>query len=343
MRRRRRRRPRLQILGRQAARQSEQDGRPRRCRSGRRPLSRTRRPGKRRTAAPGQTAAPDQAAKSDKSAKSAKAAKPDTLEKAGDKAILGLTDSPVPGLAIGAYGEMLFGAAQNPAAGGQWQGGADIRRMVLLPTYAITDNIIFNAELEWEHGGFLRWGRQGERRNRRRAIVDRFQDRRSVQLAGAGNRPRSDRLHQPASRADAVLQRAAAGNIQRPHPFDLDGPVEQRLRLDRRRTGLSDHGVEQHRGFRRRLSARARMPIPCLRFRPAIPPASPASMRSALRGRPSAIFGSSATRSRSRAGSTTRRRQFQEFAGSTSAYFTPNTTPRGAYADDWHAAGPVQA
>jgi len=103
------------------------------------------------TAAPGQTAAPDQA---DKSAKSAKAAKPDTLEKAGDKAILGLTDSPIPGLAIGAYGEMLFGAAQNPAAGGQWQGGADIRRMVLLPTYAITDNIIFNAELEWEHGGF---------------------------------------------------------------------------------------------------------------------------------------------------------------------------------------------
>ena len=100
---------------------------------------------------------------------------------------------------------------------------------------------------------FARWGRQGERRNRRRAIVGRFQDRRSVQLAGAGNRPHSDRLHQRASRADAVLQRAAAGNIQRPHPFDLDGPGEQRLWLDRRRTGLSDHGVEQPRGFRRRL------------------------------------------------------------------------------------------
>jgi hypothetical protein len=63
-------------------------------------------------------------------------------------------DSPVTGLAIGAYGEMMFGAAQNPAAGGRWQNGADIRRMVLLPTYAITDNIIFNAELEWEHGCF---------------------------------------------------------------------------------------------------------------------------------------------------------------------------------------------
>ena len=104
---------------------------------------------------PDKAAAPDQA---DKSAKPAKATKPDTIEKTadktGDKAILGLTDSPIPGLAIGAYGEMLFGAAQNPAAGGQWQGGADIRRMVLLPTYAITDNIIFNAEIEWEHGGF---------------------------------------------------------------------------------------------------------------------------------------------------------------------------------------------
>ena len=75
------------------------------------------------------------------------------MEKAGNKAILGLADSPVPGLAIGAYGEMMFGAMQNPAAGGQWQNGADVRRMVLLPTYDITDNIIFNAELEWEHGG----------------------------------------------------------------------------------------------------------------------------------------------------------------------------------------------
>ena len=82
-----------------------------------------------------------------------KSAKPTTAEKTDDNAILGLAASPVPGLAIGAYGEMMFGAMQNPDAGGQWQNGADIRRMVLLPTYAITDNIIFNAELEWEHGG----------------------------------------------------------------------------------------------------------------------------------------------------------------------------------------------
>src|SRR5579863_2144279 len=70
-----------------------------------------------------------------------------------DLPILGLAPSPVPGLSIGAYGEVKFGSMQNPAAGGQWQNGFDTARMVLLPTYAITDNIIFNAEIEWEHAG----------------------------------------------------------------------------------------------------------------------------------------------------------------------------------------------
>jgi hypothetical protein len=67
--------------------------------------------------------------------------------------IIGLTESPVTGLSIGAYGEMLFGVQQNPAAGGQWQNGFDARRLVLLPTYLITPNIIFNAEIEFEHAG----------------------------------------------------------------------------------------------------------------------------------------------------------------------------------------------
>ena len=67
--------------------------------------------------------------------------------------ILGLAPSPVSGLSIGAYGEVKFGAMQNPAANGQWQNGFDAARFVLLPTYAITDNIIFNAEIEFEHAG----------------------------------------------------------------------------------------------------------------------------------------------------------------------------------------------
>jgi hypothetical protein len=70
-----------------------------------------------------------------------------------DKPILGLAPAPVAGLSIGAYGEIKFGEMQNPAAKGQWQNGFDAARFVLLPTYAITDNIIFNAEIEFEHAG----------------------------------------------------------------------------------------------------------------------------------------------------------------------------------------------
>jgi hypothetical protein len=77
-----------------------------------------------------------------------------TPEVPGKKPILGLTDSPVAGLSMGAYGEVFYGVMQNPAAGGQWQAGSDAaRRFVLLPTYAITENIIFNAEIEFEHAG----------------------------------------------------------------------------------------------------------------------------------------------------------------------------------------------
>jgi hypothetical protein len=71
----------------------------------------------------------------------------------GDKAIFGLASSPVEGLKLGSYGEIKYGSRQNPDANGQWQNGFDPSRLVLLPTYAITDRIIFNAEIEFEHGG----------------------------------------------------------------------------------------------------------------------------------------------------------------------------------------------
>ena len=54
-------------------------------------------------------------------------------------------------LSIGAYGELKFGG--NEASSGGWKDGFDAGRIVLLPTYQITDNIIFNAEIEFEHGG----------------------------------------------------------------------------------------------------------------------------------------------------------------------------------------------
>jgi Phosphate-selective porin O and P len=61
--------------------------------------------------------------------------------------------APVPGLKIGMYGEIKFGSQQNPNAGGQWQNGFDMGRLVLLPTYQVTENIIFNSEIEFEHSG----------------------------------------------------------------------------------------------------------------------------------------------------------------------------------------------
>ncbi|MGH6801511.1 MAG: hypothetical protein ACRECZ_08885, partial [Methylocella sp.] len=67
--------------------------------------------------------------------------------------LFGAAPSPVPGLVIGAYGEFAFGARQNPDAFNQWQTGFDTTRLVLTPSYLFNDNIIFNSEIEWEHGG----------------------------------------------------------------------------------------------------------------------------------------------------------------------------------------------
>jgi hypothetical protein len=53
-------------------------------------------------------------------------------------------------LSIGAYGELKFGGQQTPDG---WRNGFDAQRIVLLPTLQVTDSIIFNAELEFEHGG----------------------------------------------------------------------------------------------------------------------------------------------------------------------------------------------
>jgi hypothetical protein len=72
-----------------------------------------------------------------------------------NKDLFGVGTSPVPGLKIGMYGEIKFGSQQNPNAAipGQWQNGFDMGRLVLLPTYQVTDNIVFNAEIEFEHAG----------------------------------------------------------------------------------------------------------------------------------------------------------------------------------------------
>ncbi len=67
--------------------------------------------------------------------------------------IFGLAPSPIAGLKLGMYGELKFGTQQNPADNGHWQNGFDTARIVLLPSYQFTDNIIFNSEIEFEHAG----------------------------------------------------------------------------------------------------------------------------------------------------------------------------------------------
>lgn len=79
--------------------------------------------------------------------------KSEPMPQTGNKELFGLAASPVDGLKMGAYGEIKYGRFQNPDAGGQWQNGFDAHRFVLLPTYEITKNIIFNAEIEFEHAG----------------------------------------------------------------------------------------------------------------------------------------------------------------------------------------------
>jgi hypothetical protein len=69
------------------------------------------------------------------------------------KDLFGVAESPMEGLKIGMYGEIKFGSMQNPNAGGQWQNGFDMARLVLLPTYQVSSNIVFNAEIEFEHAG----------------------------------------------------------------------------------------------------------------------------------------------------------------------------------------------
>ena len=73
-----------------------------------------------------------------------------THETMKEKGLFGLGSRRQEILSFGAYGELKFGGQEES---GDWQNGFDAQRIVLLPTLQITDSIIFNAELEFEHGG----------------------------------------------------------------------------------------------------------------------------------------------------------------------------------------------
>ncbi|MCB9029590.1 MAG: hypothetical protein H6619_00945 [Deltaproteobacteria bacterium] len=56
----------------------------------------------------------------------------------------------VDSLRFGAYGESMFGRIDS---GDGWKNGFDANKVVLLGTYQVTEDIIFNTEIEFEHGG----------------------------------------------------------------------------------------------------------------------------------------------------------------------------------------------
>ena len=282
----------------------------------------------------GQTTSPDQLAKSDQPDKSAKPIDWDkAADKTGDKAILGIMDSPVTGLAIGAYGEMLFGAAQNPAAGGQWQGGADIRRMVLLPTYAITDNIIFNAELEWEHGGFSPDGDDkvnGEIDVEQLwidfKIVDQFNWRApGIDLVPIGY---INQHHEPTQFYSVLRPEIYNGLI--PSTWmapssSVYGSIADGLGYQIMvSSSIEDFGGD----FSTRTDANTVPPFP-IGYPPGID-----GLNALAFARPTISDFRQLSNTVAVAGKLDYAPPwFPGFAGSTSAYYTPNTTPRGAYSD----------
>lgn len=67
-----------------------------------------------------------------------------------DPGLFGIAYRSSDSLQFGAYGEVKFGRQQTAEG---WKNGFDASRVVLLGTYPIAEDILFNSEIEFEHGG----------------------------------------------------------------------------------------------------------------------------------------------------------------------------------------------
>jgi hypothetical protein len=250
-----------------------------------------------------------------------------------NKGLLGIAPSPVTGLSIGAYGEMAFGFQQNPDAFGQWQNGFDAHRLVLLPTYQITDNIIFNAEIEFEHAGT---GFDGDDKLHGTAeieqvwvdfkIIDQFNWRApGIDLIPIGY---INEHHEPTQFYSVKRPELYNGLI----PSTWMAPAtsiygiiaEGWTYIVQASSSLEDFGDD----FGLRTDANTVPPYP-LGYAAGI-----TGLEALGSSRP--VRGDFRQLSNDVAGAVQisySPPQWPGFSGSTSAYYTPNTTPRGAYAD----------
>jgi hypothetical protein len=256
-----------------------------------------------------------------------------TPDAPASKPILGIAQSPVAGLAIGAYGEIKFGALQNPAANGQWQNGFDAGRFVLLPTYEITSNIIFNAEIEFEHAGAgfdaddkLHGTAEIEQIWVDFKIVDQFNWRApGIDLIPIGY---INQHHEPTQFYSVLRPELYNGLIPstwKAGATSVYGAIADGLSYQvQLSTSLEDFGGD----FATRTAANTVPPFPA-GYPPGIDGLSALAFSLPVRGGFAQLSDAVAI-----AAKLDYSPPFMPgFSGSTSAYYTPNTTPRGAYAD----------
>jgi hypothetical protein len=261
------------------------------------------------------------------------ALKTEPTPQTGDKELFGLAPSPADGLKLGAYGEIKYGVMQNPAANGQWQNGFDAHRFVLLPTYEITKNIIFNAEIEFEHGGTafdaddkLHGTVEVEQLFIDFKIVDYFNFRApGIDLVPIGY---TNQHHEPT--LFYSVQRPELANSLVPTTFkapatSIYGVIFDGLSYQFQvSSSLEDFGDN----FDKRTDANSVPPFP-QGYAPGIDGKTALANSRPVLGDFRQLSNDVAYALQLAYSPTF----LPGFAGSTSGYFTPNTTPRGAYGD----------
>ncbi len=253
--------------------------------------------------------------------------------------LFSMTDSPVTGLSIGAYGEIKFGMQQNPAAGGQWQNGFDAHRLVLLPTYLITPNIIFNAEIEFEHAGSgfdaddkLHGTAEIEQVWVDFKIADQFNWRSpGIDLIPIGY---INEHHEPTqfySVNRPELYNGLIPSTWKAGATSVYGRLAEGLTYTvQASTSLEDFGGD----FATRTDAKTVPPFPA-GYAPGIDGLNALSFSLPVRGDFEQLSNDIAVAGQLSYSPP----MLPGFNGSVSAYYTPNTTPRGAYADTGAALG----
>jgi hypothetical protein len=256
--------------------------------------------------------------------------------------LFGVGANPVPGIPsmkIGMYGEVKFGSVQNPNANGQWQNGFDMARVVLLPIYQVTDNIVFNAEIEFEHAGsgFDNDDKLHGTAEIEQAFFDlRINDHFTLRSPGVDLVPISfnNLYHEPTLFYSVQRPELANGLIPTTWAApsaSIYGKIVDGLNYQ---VQFSQSAEDFGDDFAHRGENGAVVPFP-IGYAPGVDGLNALTFSHAPLGDFSQMSNQVAV---------TGRLSYTPsfipgFAGSTAVYYSPNITPRGAYGDDGHPLG----